>query len=62
MRARILVQRFIAAIVGAVTVTTAALAGAGAVTAHHPLLTTASLTRGIDAGCKAAPLLSDGVR
>jgi hypothetical protein len=37
MRARIVVRRFIAAIVVAVTVIAAALAVAGAVTAHHSL-------------------------
>jgi hypothetical protein len=37
MRARIVVRRFVAAIVLAVTVIAAALAVAGAVTAHHSL-------------------------
>lgn len=37
MRARIVVRRFIAAIVVAVTVIAAALAVAGAVTEHHSL-------------------------
>lgn len=37
MRARIVVRRFVAAVVMAVTIVAAALAVTGAVTAHHSL-------------------------